>query len=126
MVLGAREKRNSSLHNARPRHSQWSDIHVHVHVHVCTCGVKVRVIALNHGGIKRKSRTFSHVIMPVNAHISAKKTHISYVNWREVEFAAIYTSKALTIDTHEIEREHARTRVNALMGTRPSHIVCLN
>ena len=113
-------------HNGQTYMYMYMYMYVHVHVHVCTCGVKVRVIALNHGGIKRKSRTFSHVIMPVNAHISAKKTHISYVNWREVEFAAIYTSKALTIDTHEIEREHARTRVNALMGTRPSHIVCLN
>ena len=58
-------------------------------------------------GITRKSRVFSRVITPVNAHI----THILRVNWREVEFAAIYTSKVLTIDTREIAREHARTRV---------------
>ena len=61
-------------------------------------------------GITRNSHAFSRVITPVNAHITAK-THILRVNWREVEFAAIYTSKVLTIDTREIVREHTRTRV---------------
>ena len=56
-------------------------------------GAKVRVIALHYGGITHKSCAFSCVITPVNTHIS----HISSVNWREVEFAAIYTSKASTI-----------------------------
>ena len=67
---------------------------------------KVREIALNYGGITRKSRAFSRVITAVNAHITPKNR----VNRREVEFAAIYTSKVLTIDTREIAREHARTR----------------
>ena len=67
----------------------------------------MREIALNYGGITRKSRAFSRVIMAVNAHISR-------VNWQEVEFVAIYTLKALTIDTREIAREHAQTRVNGL------------
>ena len=74
-------------------------------------GAKVRVIALNNGGITRKSLAFTRVIMQVNSHISPK-THILHMNWREVEFAAIYTSKALTIDTREISREHTQTRVN--------------
>ena len=47
----------------------------------------------------------AHVILKL---ISRQKTHTSRVNWREVEFAAIYTSKALTIDTREIAREWAR------------------
>ena len=37
---------------------------------------------------------------------------ITLVNAQNAEFVAIYTSKALTIDTHEIAREHSRTRVN--------------
>ena len=41
-------------------------------------------------------------------YILCQKTHILHVNWREVEFAAIYTSNVLTIDTREIAREHAR------------------
>ena len=44
----------------------------------------------------------------------AVNAHISRVNWQEVEFVAIYTLKALTIDTREIAREHAQTRVNGL------------
>ena len=39
--------------------------------------------------------------------ILRQKTHILRVNWREVEFAAIYTSKVLTIDTREIARDRA-------------------
>ena len=45
---------------------------------------------------------------------------ISRVNWREVEFVAFYTSKALTIDTCEIACEHAFVRGPP---ARPSHIV---
>ena len=58
---------------------------------------ELRGIALNYGDITRKSRTFSRVI-----------THILRVNWREVEFAAIYSSKVLSIDTREIAHERAR------------------
>ena len=43
---------------------------------------------------------------------------MSRVNWREDEFAAIYTSKALTIN--------AKMRVNGRgPPVRPSHIVCV-
>ena len=38
----------------------------------------------------------------------SQKTHILRVNWREVEFAASYTSKVLTIDTREIARSFVR------------------
>ena len=38
-------------------------------------GAKVREIALNYGGITCKSRAFSRVITPVNAHISPKTAH---------------------------------------------------
>ena len=70
-------------------------------------GAKVRVITRNFGGITRQSRAFSRVITPINAHITPKN-HILHVNWREVESAAIYTSKVLTIDTREITRERGR------------------
>ena len=68
---------------------------------------KVHVITQNYGGITCKLRAFSRVITPVNAHITPK-THILRVNWREVESAAIYTSKVLTIDTREIARKRGR------------------
>ena len=40
-------------------------------------GVKVRKITLNYGGITRKSRAFSRVIMPVNAHITPKTAYFT-------------------------------------------------
>ena len=38
---------------------------------------KVRVITRNYGGITRKSRTFSRVITPVNAHITPKNAYFT-------------------------------------------------
>ena len=40
------------------------------------------------------------VCLSICLSVSAQK-HILRVNWRKVEFAAIYTLKVLTIDTHE-------------------------
>ena len=40
-------------------------------------GAKVREIALNYGGITRKSRVFSRVITPVNARITPKNAYFT-------------------------------------------------